>query len=206
MAKEKSAFELIKEAHSRPRKYATFFEWSDKAIKELGIVEEFINSIKYLRKGLVFKGLKSTPKDPPDCIAEDGNGNLIGFEVTELVDQKVVERNIEITRANSKKNLEDRNPKIYRNWSEEEICIELERILADKDAKAFQGGPYNKLVLIIHNDELGLVVEEAKEVLEKHEFKQTLQISEAYLLLSYHPDHRPSYPLIPMKIKRKKGI
>ena len=92
---------------------------------------------------------------------------------------------------------------MYRDWKREEVVKSLEEILAKKDLKIFKGGPYKKCVLIVHNDEVGLIEEEVRNALRDYQFSPTKQINEAYLLLSYRPNCNPPYPVIPLKIKER---
>ncbi len=183
-----SAVNIIREFLKRQRKYASFFEWFDKGQKELGIVETLLQSVAF--KGAeTFLNLSISPKDPPDCIAEDQSGNLIGFEVRELVDEEAVRLNAQ-------------GKEVYRNWEVNEVVKELESIIVEKDSKTFHGGPYKRLILVIHTDEFVINFQTLKPVLEIHEFKKTNQISEVYLLFSYDPEIS-NFPNIQLKIAAK---
>lgn len=183
-----SAVNIIREFLKRQRKYASFFEWFDKGQKELGIVETLLQSVAF--KGAeTFLNLSISLKDPPDCIAEDQSGNLIGFEVRELVDEEAVRLNAQ-------------GKEVYRNWEVNEVIKELESIIVEKDSKTFHGGPYKRLILVIHTDEFVLDFQTLKPFLEICEFKKTNQISEVYLLFSYDPEIS-HFPHIQLKIAAK---
>ncbi|MCG8556028.1 MAG: hypothetical protein MJD61_12185 [Proteobacteria bacterium] len=182
-------FELLKEIVKRGNKrHASFWEGSNKEQKELGVVQDFCKSMDWEVK------CESNTQDPPDCTCRDEKEELIGFEVTELVDQKILEKNV----GKSKKvNISE----VYRDWRGGEVVEALEEILARKDSKIFKGGPYKKLILIIHNDELGLDEDEVRNTLKNYQFNATNQIDEAYLLLSYRSNVYPSYPVISLEFR-----
>lgn len=155
----------------RQRKHASFFEWPDKEIKEVGVVKRLFESMENAC-GCPYSSPRSLEKDPPDCIALDRNGKTVGIEVSELVDQDTVRR------------FEQGNGD-YKLWQKKEALQKLESILLQKDRKHYQGGPYSKLVLVIFTDEPFLDPDEVIPVIEKHDFPKTAQISDAYLLFSY---------------------
>ena len=115
--------DLILEFIKVKRKYASFFEWfkREKSIKELGVVRTLIES---LSGGgfVVYQNLRPSTNDPPDVLAETTDGSLVGFEVRELVDQKVVELN-------------EKGVAVYRDWSHSEVVQELHKIISEKDSK-----------------------------------------------------------------------
>lgn len=131
--------EILLESLRRQRKYASFFEWPDKPLKELGVVKQLIESIGDPENNLL-KTLYPSEKDPPDIIGKYQNGKTIGFEVTELVDEGA-------TRMNAQ------GQKVYRDWEPKEVLKKIEELLFKKDRKKYHGGPYDKLVFVIHSDE-----------------------------------------------------
>jgi hypothetical protein len=164
--------ELI-EIIKRQRKHASFFEWPQKDIKELGILKCLIESLE--KSGYSFY---SDPhrniKDPPDCIARDNSGKLVGVEISELVNLNTVRD----TQHNND------HPKY---WDSQEVIDEIHTIIQKKDNKKFHGGPYSSIILIIFTDEPFLDPDEVIPKLKQHEFKKTNQIDEIYLLFSYDP-------------------
>ena len=112
--------ELI-ETIKKQRKYASFFEWPDKDIKELGVLKELFKS---MAKTSIchYKNPKSSEKDPPDCIAEDTKGNKIGFEISELVDEETVKQ--------SQKGYAE-----LKFWENDELVEKLKEIICEKEKK-----------------------------------------------------------------------
>src|SRR6266540_6300628 len=77
------------------RGYADIFDWVErdreraKRVKEQGIVDDFLQA-RY-RDASPCVGIESCLPPLPDCQAIDRAGRKIGFEVTELVDQRMIE-------------------------------------------------------------------------------------------------------------------
>jgi len=175
---------------AKTRKYSSFWEWPDKEVKERGIVRDWIAATAQNE----LTGVASTDRDPPDCIAHDGDGGTVGIEVTELVDQRAVEMNERATC------LEDR---VYCAWTLQSVTERIEEIIRHKDSKAVHGGPYARLVLVIHCDE-PIVVSPCfpLDALGQHVFSQPERITEVYLLLSYRPDppRQGYYPCVRFRL------
>ena len=84
---------------------------------------------------------------------------------------------------------------VYRIWKPGELSDHVFRVLAEKDAKHFHGGPYQDIVACLFTDEPALAVSVAKAELEASAFGPLKQITAAYLLFSYEPSTK-SYPLV----------
>jgi len=154
------------------RRYASFYEWHDKQQKELGIVQELLASLA--SQGIELFDPQIHQPDPPDCICNDRNGNLVALELVELVSQEAVERN-------------EKGEAVYRWWEPVDIRSEIASLLAKKDAKAFNGGPYSEVAVVIHTDEPALVADDARAALSGLEFGPFRRISRGFLMLSYMP-------------------
>ena len=105
----KSALEIL----TKGRQYASFFEWPDKQIKELGVVRELLATLNNTTN----LGLHSPciyEPDPPDCICKNSQGNDVAIEVTEVVCS-------EAARLNAK------GQKVYRVWKSGEHASLIER-------------------------------------------------------------------------------
>lgn len=167
------------------RKYASFFEWPDKDRKELGVVEELLCSLNAVsRLGLC--NPRTNRPDPPDCVCENGKGNLVAVEVVEFVCKEAARRN-----ANGEN--------VMRVWSPSEISAKASSLLAGKDAKKYLGGPYSGIVVCLFTDEPMLTLNEAKKELGSVKFGPFSQITSAFLVFSYDP-HTKSYPTVPLEI------
>ena len=164
--------ELVTAAMRKQRKYASFYEWPDKRIKEFGIVQELVQSLA--TQGFDLGDPQVHHSDPPDCVCEDGAGNLVALELVELVSQEAIERN-------------EKGEHVYRWWEPADIRSEVAKLLARKDAKKFGGGPYSGIAVVIHTDEPALTADEAREALTGTVFGPFEQVTRAFLMFSYMP-------------------
>jgi hypothetical protein len=161
--------EIIK----KQRKHASFFEWPQKDTKELSVVKCLLESLGKTGSCSYFNP-SSVKKDPPDCIAQDKSGNIVGIEVSELVDLKTV-RDAQQNKAYPK------------YWDKQEVLDQIQSIISKKDKKKFHEGPYSSIVLVIFTDETFLDPDDVIPYLKQHKFAKTNQIDEIYLLFSYDP-------------------
>ena len=181
-----SLLQELKDIIKKQRKYASWFEWPDKQIKEKGIIGKLFASMEQ-SGGCPYYNLRCSKKDPPDCIAEDEGGNLVGIEVTELVYEPAVRLN-------------EKGEKVYALWNKEEVLSGLRQKLLEKDKKSFHGGPFAKLILVIHTAEPEIISEDYFTSLKDHVFPQTSQITESYFLYPYNPNIK-RYPFAKLSIK-----
>src|SRR5258708_1850155 len=128
--------------------YASFWDSPDKGTKERGIVCDLLASIegKGGRHGIV--SIRKNRRDPPDCVGTGENNEIVAFEVTELVDEETIRRNKKGQRSNQRKCL-----CAFKEWTADALIEKIRNILKAKDEKRFHGGPYSRIVLIIHTDE-----------------------------------------------------
>jgi hypothetical protein len=164
--------DLITAAMKKRRKYASFYEWPDKQIKELGIVQELLQSLA--AQGFDLRDPQVHQPDPPDCVCTDGVGNRVALELVELVSQEAIEGNA-------------KGENVYCWWEPGDIRAEVAKLLNRKDAKKFNGGPYSDIAVVIHTDEPALTADEAREALTACTFGPFTQVTRAFLLFSYRP-------------------
>jgi len=158
----------------------TYWCWSDKPIKELGVARELIEAQRE-KEGLCWirpRSLKPNPESnaAPDCIGADLQNRRIAFEITELVDQTTLENNIKIERAYE-----------IKEWSEEAVKAKIASQLKQKDGKKLYGGPFAEYVVVIHPDEPLLSYDECAAFLQSHSFGEFFQISKAFLVFAPEP-------------------
>jgi hypothetical protein len=125
MSRDNIADELNAVIRKR-RKYAPFFDWPDKGVKEWDVVCELLRSM-HTRGDYRYTNVNSVDGDWPDCVIRDSGGVLVGVEVTEFVDQKAVE-------------MCQRGKNVYREWSDQAVLEKITQILKRKDEKARHGG------------------------------------------------------------------
>lgn len=176
----------LKQILQEQRKYASFFEWPNKQIKECGIIQSLLESME--NHGVSrFTSLRPGPhpNKAPDCIAEEIAGGSVAIEVTEFVSRKAIEMN-------------QKGKNVYRNWKTEEVINEVKNIIAKKDRIQYFGGPYSKVVLVIHSDEIALDHEAYTKVLSEPTF-EAKRIDEVIFLFSYRPQVK-TYPYVELKL------
>jgi hypothetical protein len=155
------------------RKYAPFFDWPDKGIKEWDVVDELLRAM-HAKGDCRYTRAESVDDDPPDCVIKDSAGVQVGVEVTEFVDQNAVE-------------MCERGMDVYREWSDQAIIEKIAQILKRKDEKAHHGDLYSKVILVIHTDEVELTSPRLFPILDASPFPRPRNIDEAYLICSYEP-------------------
>jgi hypothetical protein len=89
-------------ALNKGRRYASAFEWPDKRLKELGVVEELMSAVARSESRVLREPMIHEP-DPPDCICFDQSGSRVAIEVTEIVCGKAAALNA-------------RGHNVYRHW------------------------------------------------------------------------------------------
>lgn len=153
------------------RKYANYFDYSNKPIKELGIVKDWLRLVNGMYHSAQYG---PNPNYAPDCIVLDNKKEKVAIEVCELVDRVAIEENL---RGNS----------IYRVYTEDSFQHSITEILRNKDAKEYHG-KYSKIVALIHTDEPYLSYDTCKPWLENYRPSfSPKQINEAYLIFSHDP-------------------
>jgi len=189
------------------RGYADIFDWVErdreraKRVKEQGIVDDFLQA-RY-RDASPYVQIESCLPPLPDCQAIDTAGIKIGFEVTELVDQRMIEWH--------KKPL---NPTRWKDYSADDLFSGIVERLTRKNqkllaARAIREADFEKIVVIIHCDEPDLIQRPAfcQEVFANREFPEFSAIDEAYLLLPcprkkhLYDDEAEFCQLIPIRIE-----
>ena len=169
------------------RKYAHFFDWHYKPRKELGILDDLLATMT-LRKEDFFHSPDVFKNDPPDCTLLDRNNNLIAVEIRELVSEEAV------------RNAEQGNF-AWKFWKPEDVIREIDSILKEKDNKDYHGGPYQKVIVVIHTDEYTMNYETYIGGLESVVFSGYKQVDEAYLLFSFDPAEE-CCPYIKLNIRK----
>jgi hypothetical protein len=167
--------------------YASFFEWHDKGRKELGVVEELVVALNKAAHLRLHSAREFSP-DPPDCVCLNASSEPVAIEVAELVCEEAARQNAQ-------------GAAVYRQWRPGELSAHIARKLADKDGKAYHGGPYQSIIACLFTDEPALTVEHATAELSNDLFGPFQQLSAAYLLFSYQPSTQ-SYPVIQLRIRR----
>jgi hypothetical protein len=157
----------------RIRRYASFWEWPNKAVKELGVVKDLLTSMN--QAGIIhYKNPRPVKDDWPDCTVEDEQGQLIAIEVTELVDEEAIQRS-------------QRGQPVYGRWEDRDILNAVHNILLKKDQKSCHGSLYASVTLVIHTDESELNARRLFPLIRSGRFPHLSNIKEAYIICSYDP-------------------
>jgi len=190
---EKRFIQEIKEAIAKSRGYADSFKYSpNRDLEELGIVKRFCEALEKEEESFLDSTTiisRGHGNDPPDCEAKNFYGDLVGIEVTELVDPDAI--------VALKKN------QVYEwaEWSETKLIDAINNRLDVKDTPSrIRGGPYANYILIIHTDEPVLNVDYAKALLKEYRFSKRILIDRAFLFIFYDPIYK-TYPYIELEFK-----
>jgi hypothetical protein len=166
------------------KRYAPFFEWIDQGRKELGVVEDLLESLN--RSGAGLSSPRLHRPDPPDCTCIDASGNVLALEVTEVVCETAAR-------------LTAQGQDVMRVWNPGELSTHIASRLADKDSKRFNGGPFAGTVVCLFTDEPMLTVQQARDELKGTAFGPFKQLTAAYLLMSYDTSTK-TYPVLPLRM------
>jgi hypothetical protein len=167
------------------RQYAPFFEWFEKDRKELGVVEELLESINRTTAAGLHSPRIYKP-DPPDCVCLDGEGHLVAIEVAEVVCAEAASRTA-------------RGGSIMRVWRPGDLADYVAQLLRVKDRKTYHGGPYRQIAVSLFTDEPMLTLQDVLAELKGRPFGPLRQVTAAYLLTSYEPRAK-SYPVISLQV------
>lgn len=173
----KRAVELL----NAGRQYASYFEWPEKQGKELGVAEEFVDSLNSENSLGLFE-LRLQCPDPPDLTCLDANGGRVAIEIAEIVCEDAVRRTAQ-------------GEEVLRVWRPGDLASSVSALLHRKDTKTFHGGPFAQTLVCLFTDEPMLTIQAAREELSASTFGPFKQITGAFLLFSYLPATQ-SYPVI----------
>jgi hypothetical protein len=121
-----------------------FWDWPNKPVKERVVARQILLDAKF-----EVAAFGSRQDDPPDC---EGllDGQWSAVEVTQLMHVKA--------RAQSMKAIKQQpeQPERYYLWDRDDALRAIQELIEVKDAKRYQGGPYQRFVLVIYTDEFVL--------------------------------------------------
>src|SRR5438552_16476131 len=169
--------ELERKCRERARKvrrHAGFFDWPDKEIKELGVIQDLVKAVG---GDLAALTIRPGRPDPPDAVGEREDRSLVAIEVTELIDQEVADRNIPLMKKSVGKDpLERMKEIVHRVWDKAGLLATIKERLLTKDGSTLQGGPFRDYVVVLHTDEAVLTHFDAREWLREHTFTGMRQV------------------------------
>jgi hypothetical protein len=177
--------EQLRQVQERKKRYASFFESTDKQTKEVGIVGTLLEAKEKAEGPQGIRRLRATASEFPDCEAVNAANKRVGYEVTELV--KRVKRG--------------RSDLARKEWSEDEVVAALNAQILRKDIRSF-GNDFAARILVIHTDEPLLLAshDQLIPLIEKKAFGPVRNLDEAYLLFSYWPGGGGYYPFVRLRL------
>ena len=188
---EKRFIKEIKNAVAKGRGYADSFGWPpDRDLEECGVVRVFCETLK--KESNLFLDINSIMSrgrgnDPPDCEVKDLDGNIIGIEVTELVDPEAIV-------AFKKKQVYE-----WAEWDKSKLIDAINNRLGAKNIPdRIKGGPYAGYILIIYTDEPVLNADYIKDLLKGYRFAKRNLIDRAFLFIFFDPIYK-TYPCIELE-------
>jgi hypothetical protein len=170
--------ESLEKTDALKRRHASFWNSHKKSVKELGVVSELFPQLQNdLGSKIVEWG--ASERDPPDIRAVLANQRVVGFEVTELVNEAAIDAQI----ADPARYY----PELSR-FGLPQAVAGLRRILKEKERKLESLTGYDQLCLIIHTDEPNFKSDEFLDLPEAIFSEPSKVFASVYLLFSYEPD------------------
>lgn len=158
------------------QRYAGHWEALSKPEKEVLVVYDLLCAIHEQEGRAWTVEIKPGPcaNEPPDVVGITNNGARVAFEVTELVDQTMIER-----RAKGKA--------VGKDWNPDEVISRLQSKLDEKGLRRFSKKDFDSIVLVIHTAEPNLRPSKFGSIISSHRFIRQGQIDEAYLIFPPGP-------------------
>lgn len=173
---------------NRKRKHADYFEANSKVSKEIGVVRDFLDVLCYESDDYYVSLMPAS--DPPDVKAVMNSGKEIYFEVTELVNEKAIEKQIVES---------DEYCREILVWDKDKFSQKINEICGLKNKKCqkvFKEG--RRVILLLFTDEPRLNSETIRDYLKEFEFDFENFFDDIYILTGYEP---VSKGCVAMKIK-----
>ena len=172
---------IVKHSNARGQLIAT----TDlKPFEELELARDFARSAK-AEFGLILKTFRSGD-DPPDVTAKL-DGKKIGIEVTRLLDQEFLNKNVK----RSSQHISTTRAFI---WSANTFETKVNDILDSKGSN-YQNRSIEIDILLIHSDELWLNPRDVKDWIGNMSFQRRCSINSAYLTLFRDPTYSKLSPV-----------
>jgi len=176
--------EELKKIITRQRPYASIREGGTKGQKELGVLQDLLQSMQRAGEER-YHDPKLAIADPPDCTARTRSGALVAVEISEFVSQAAIEFNAQTQRELGRR--PGITETVVHQWTGPAFLAALGAILARKDTRVFKDGPYQEVVVVIHTDEPLLVRQTCEAWLADHEFGPFNTLTRGYFLYPYEP-------------------
>ena len=166
-----------------------FWNWHNRPAKERVVARQILLNAKF-----EVDEFGSRQDDPPDC---EGllDGQWSAVEVTQLMHEKA--------RAQSMKAIKQQpeQPERYYFWDRDDLLRAIQELIEVKDAKRYQGGPYQRFILVIYTDEFVLNDATMHQFLDGATFSTRL-FTDVVVGLSYEPASG-TYPTFRLNLVHK---
>jgi hypothetical protein len=163
------------------RGWQDYWHWKDKPVQELDCARTVLEAARVKIAQLRSREEKD---QPPDCEAFLDD-QWSGIEVTELVDQPILEQNL-IRAGRERAAGRVLLSGVDREWGRDDLLEAIQSRIARKDAAKVKGGPYQRYVLVMVTAETFLARDYVDGFLKDAEFRAR-RFTHAYLGLDYHP-------------------
>lgn len=183
----RNILEFISSFTISKRKHANYFASprEHRVLGDISIAEEFS---QYFEEAFDKNIVQIVPgDDPPDVIFDVDEERGFGIELTELVNQRAI--NAQINGSQEEYFSES------LNWDSGKTIRRIECLLARKESGAQSiADSYQRYIVLLHTDEMMLANGYAEKFLLDHKWPDYENITDAYLLCSYEPGK--GYPVI----------
>lgn len=175
-------------------RYAGYREALCKQDKEVLIVRDLLIAIHHCENRIWVTSIQPGPcaNEPPDVVGATKEGGRVAFEVTELVDQTMIERRARDQATGKTRKFQPkprsqqlkcaRNQATDKAWKPDEVISRLQSKINDKGLKSVSKKDFDSIVLVIHTAERELRPGVFGPAIAAHRFVRRGQFHEAYLI------------------------
>ena len=169
-----------------PKEWNAHFYWHDKPVRERVIAANVLEAAGVQADGLVSRDER---EQPPDCEAALDR-QFSGVEVTELLHRPTVKRSIRAIRERAA-GKEPKRPEALFDWDRDSLLSAL-RDRIDRKQRRWQGGPYQRRVLVMCTNEFFLGRIRVERFLQGVTFQNEF-FTDVFLGLSYDEGCTPVF-------------
>ena len=159
------------------RKHAPYFALSEAKQENEADVAHMLRDELVRRGAEPYHSIRSRQPgaDPPDCEAVGSNGERVGIEVTELVDQSAIEAAVK----------GEGSPQ--ESLAPLTVVKKISEVVRKKDRADIPDGIYDVYILVIYSDDPRFLDYESLVAIREAKFERTSLVDRAYFLASYDP-------------------
>ncbi len=207
----KELVEALKRVEERDRRrgHATYFHADNESqgLMEVGAVRDWAEEMNRRGCHVDIDTIRKNDDPYPDCLAEM-DGEKIGVEVVELVDENAIKEHPELPPYEEPEQFMRESSKLpipmSPEWPPDKFQRRLDRIVRKKD-KRVKDGSLSKQFLLIVTDEPRLDETTLSKYLKTTKLQQPQHFDGVYLGMSYMPDSagkgRGSHPVFEVSLQ-----